>query len=165
MLAVARRFFPDDQDARDVVQDAFLAAHRAIGSFDGRAQLSTWLHRVVVNAALMKLRSRRRRREEAIDDLLPLFDEEGQRVVDRPEWEPASDLLLQRAETRARVRACIDRLPEAYRAVLLLRDIEELDTDEAARLLAITPQAVKTRLHRARQALRTLLMRELGGES
>jgi RNA polymerase sigma-70 factor (ECF subfamily) len=165
MLAVARRFFPDEQDARDVVQDAFLAAHRALAGFDGRAQLATWLHRVVVNAALMKLRRRRRRREEAIDDLLPLFDEQGQRVVDRPEWEPASDLLVQRAETRARVRACIDRLPEAYRAVLLLRDIEELDTDEASRLLGITLHAAKTRLHRARQALRTLLARELGGDA
>jgi len=65
--------------------------------------------------------------------------------------------MLQRQETRALVRGCIDRLPESYRVVLLLRDIEELDTEETARLLDISPNAVKIRLHRARQALRTLL--------
>jgi RNA polymerase sigma-70 factor (ECF subfamily) len=160
MLAVARRFLPDEQDARDVVQDALLAAFRSIGSFDGRAELSTWLHRVVVNAALMKLRSRRRRREELIDDLLPRFHEDGHRVADGPDRESASDVVLERAETRARVRRAIARLPETYRAVLVLRDIEERDTGETATLLGITPQAVKTRLHRARQALRTLLARE-----
>jgi RNA polymerase sigma-70 factor, ECF subfamily len=161
LLAVARRFFVDEQDARDVVQEAFLAAFRSIGSFDRRAQLSTWLHRVVVNAALMKLRTRRRRREESIDDLLPRFDEEGRRAVDGPPWEPPTDALLQRREIQVRVRRAIERLPDAYRTVLLLRDIEELDTDESATMLGITPQAVKTRLHRARQALRTQLAREL----
>ncbi len=162
MLAVAKRFFPGEEDARDVVQEAFLAAFRGIASFDGRAKLSTWLHRVVVNAALMRLRSRRRRREEPIEELLPRFDEEGHRVIDGPDWQSPSETLLQRAETRARVRRAIATLPETHRAVLLLRDIEELDTNEAAAALGITPQAVKTRLHRARQALRTLLAQELG---
>jgi len=70
------------------------------------------------------------------------------------------DVLLERRETRAMVRRCIDRLPERYRTVLLLRDIEELDTQESADLLGTTPNTVKIRLHRARQALRTLLERE-----
>ncbi len=162
MLAVAKRFFPEEEDARDVVQEAFISAFRAIASFDGRAKLSTWLHRVVVNAALMKLRSRRRRREEPIEELLPRFDEDGHRVIDAPDWQSPTETLLQRAETRAQVRCAIASLPETHRAVLLVRDIEQLDTDEAAAALGITPQAVKTRLHRARQALRTLLARELG---
>jgi RNA polymerase sigma-70 factor, ECF subfamily len=157
MLAVAKRFFTDEQEARDVVQDAFLAAFRAIASFDGRSQLSTWLHRVVVNAALMKLRSRRRRREEPIDDLLPRFDAEGHRMLDPADSAPASNEAIERAETRARVRAAIAQLPESYRAVLILRDFEERDTAEVTDALGITPQAVKTRLHRARQALRALL--------
>jgi len=161
MLATARRFVGSEDEARDVVQEAFLAAFRAIDGFAGTARLSTWLHRIVVNAALMKLRSRRRRREEPIDGLLPRFDEEGYWADGAAPSETATDMLVESEETRALVRKAIDRLPANYRSVLLLRDIEELDTDETASLLGVTPNAVKTRLHRARQALRTLLEREL----
>jgi RNA polymerase sigma-70 factor (ECF subfamily) len=89
-----------------------------------------------------------------------MFDATGHRI-DEPaapggEGAPA----LEREELRVAVRACIDRLPERYRTVLVLRDIEELDTDETARALALSREAVKTRLHRARQALKTLLERE-----
>jgi RNA polymerase sigma-70 factor (ECF subfamily) len=161
LLAVARRFLPEEQDARDAVQEAFLAAFRSIAGFAGSSKLSTWLHRIAVNAALMKLRSRGRRREQPIDDLLPHFDDDGHRGGAVPAWAPAVDELAQRQETRALVRGAIDRLPASYRTVLLLRDIEERDTEETAALLGVTAQAVKTRLHRARQALRTLLEREL----
>jgi RNA polymerase sigma-70 factor (ECF subfamily) len=161
MLATARRFLSREEDARDAVQDAFLSAFKNLGSFTGNARLSTWLHRIVVNAALMKLRSRRRKPEESIADLLPRFDEDGEWVADSAQWAAPSDELLTRQETRQLVRRCIDRLPESYRTVLLLRDIEELDTDEVATLLDVTPNAVKVRLHRARQALRALVMKEL----
>jgi len=161
MLATARRLVGSEDDARDVVQEAFLAALRAIDGFAGAARLSTWLHRIVVNAGLMRLRSRRRRREEPIEGLLPRFDEEGRWAEPVSRWDVSSDALFEREETRAIVRRAIERLPLSYRSVLLLRDIEELDTDEAASLLGVTPNAVKTRLHRARQALRTLLQREL----
>ena len=109
----------------------------------------------------MRLRSRRRRHEEPIDDLLPRFDADGyhEAVVG---WETPSDVLLERRQTREMVRRWIDRLPEQYRTVILLRDIEEMDTEETARSIGSTPNAVKIRLHRARQALRTLLARELG---
>ncbi len=157
MLATARRLVRTEEDARDAVQEAFLAVFRAIDTFAGAARLSTWLHRIVVNAALMKLRSRKRRREESIEDLLPRFHEGGRWVEPPSHWDTPADTLLERREARQTVRNAIDRLPENYRSVLLLRDIEELDTDEAASLLGVTPNAVKTRLHRARQALRTLL--------
>lgn len=157
LLAVARRFLPSEEDASDALQDAFLSAFRAILSFQEGARISTWLHRIVVNAALMKLRTRRRRPEESIDDLLPTFLEDGHRENPGPAWKETSESALQRHETRSLVRECIDRLPESYRTVLLLRDIEELDTEETAQLLDLTPNAVKIRLHRARQALRTLL--------
>ena len=163
MLATARRLLRSDQDAEDAVQEAFVSAARAIDGFAGGSKVSTWLHRIVINTALMKLRTRRRRREESIDDLLPHFDAEGRHVSPVAAWETPSDVLLERRETRAMVRRCIDRLPERYRTVLLLRDIEELDTQESADLLATTPNTVKIRLHRARQALRTLLERELVG--
>jgi RNA polymerase sigma-70 factor, ECF subfamily len=157
MLMVARRYMGNDEDARDVVQTAYLSAFRALSQFDGTAQLSTWLHRIVVNAALMKLRSRRRRPEEPIDDLLPVFHEDGHHVEQFADWCAPADQLIERKETRATVRACIERLPDNYRAVLMLRDIEELSTREAADMLSMTPTAVKVRLHRARQALSTLL--------
>jgi len=161
MLATARRIVGNDELARDVVQDAFLAAFKAMDGFAGAARLSTWLHRIVVNAALMKLRSRRRRPEESIEDLLPRFDETGHFAEAPTTWDGPTDEALERAETRAIVRRAIDELPPNYRTILVLRDIEELDTDETAATLGISPNAVKTRLHRARQALRTLLERRL----
>src|SRR5262249_18404108 len=139
MLATARRLVGTDDDARDVVQEAFLAALRAIDTFAGAARLSTWLHRIVINAALMKLRSRRRRREESIDGLLPRFDEDGRWAEPPAGSDTSTDVLFERQEIRSMVRRAIDQLPLNYRSVLLLRDIEELDTDETASLLAVTP--------------------------
>jgi RNA polymerase sigma-70 factor (ECF subfamily) len=157
LLAVARRFLPSEEDARDALQDAFLSAFRAINGFEEGARISTWLHRIVINAALMKLRTRRRKPEESIDDLLPQFADDGHRVDPGPAWKEPTEDAWQRQETRHLVRTCIDCLPETYRTVLLLRDIEELDTEAVAQVLDITQNAVKIRLHRARQALRTLL--------
>lgn len=155
MLAVARRYLPDESDARDAVQEAFLSAFRAIGDFQGGSRISTWLHRIVVNAALMKLRSRRRKPEEPIDDLLPRWRPDGHPVTPAEPW--AAQRRLERGELRKLVQAGIERLPGSYREVLLLRDIEELDTQETAEMLGISTGAVKTRLHRARQALREQL--------
>jgi RNA polymerase sigma-70 factor (ECF subfamily) len=157
LLAVARRLLRNDDDAQDAVQEGFLAAFRSLASFEGDAQLSTWLHRIVVNAALMKLRSRRRKPEEPIEDMLPRFLEDGHHAVHPPEWAEPADRILERKENCDFVRDCIDRLPEPYRTVLILRDIEEMATGETAVALAMEPNAVKVRLHRARQALRGLL--------
>jgi RNA polymerase sigma-70 factor (ECF subfamily) len=157
MTALARRFLRNDDDAADVVQDAFLAAFKALPRFAGNSTLATWLHRIVVNACLMKLRGDARRRTCSLEDLLPRFDATGHHAQPVSPWsEDAFDALIS-AENRAQVRACIDQLPEDYRTVLVLRDIEELDTEQTAAVLALSPGAVKTRLHRARQALRELL--------
>ena len=157
MLAVARRFLRTEEDSGDAVQDAFLSAFRSLESFEGNSALGTWLHRIVVNVCLMKLRTRSRSQEVRIDDLLPTFDETGHHSHPVRAWQDDALARLTRAETRAHVRACIDRLPDPYREVLVLRDIEELDTEQTAQHLGISPGAVKVRLHRARQALRTLL--------
>jgi RNA polymerase sigma-70 factor, ECF subfamily len=159
LLAVARRFTRNEDDAKDVLQSAYLNAFRAVSHFEGNCQLSTWLHRIVVNTALMKLRSRKRKPEEAIEALLPGFQDDGHHVEQFSEWSIPADALLERQQTRATVRECIQQLPDSYRLVLLLRDIEERSTQEAADVLGITPTAVKVRLHRARQALSTLLRR------
>jgi RNA polymerase sigma-70 factor (ECF subfamily) len=164
MLAIARRLPRNEEEARDAVQEAFISAFRSIGRFEGGCRLSTWLHRIVVNSALMKLRSRKRRPEETIEDLLPKFQEDGHQV-DHPsvDWQEPADVLVERREVRELVRKAIDRLPENHRNVLILRDIEEMTTEEAARMLGITENALKIRLHRARQALRTLLDPDLRG--
>jgi RNA polymerase sigma-70 factor (ECF subfamily) len=157
MLAVARRILRDEEEARDAVQEAYLLAFRALPRFAGESRVSTWLHRIVVNAALMRIRRRKARPEEAIDALLPAFRADGHATEVFRDWREGADALLERRETRELVRAAIDRLPESYRLVVLLRDIDELDTAEVAELLGVTPNAVKIRLHRARQALRALL--------
>jgi RNA polymerase sigma-70 factor (ECF subfamily) len=145
LMTVARRFLGDTDDAADAIQDAFVSAFKAMGSFEGTSRLGTWLHRITVNACLMKLRSRKRSR------LVPLDDSHA--PVCRSE-----DDHLGRAEVAECVRACIDRLPPAYRTVIRLRDIEGVGTAEAAGRLGTNEGAVKVRLHRARQALKALLV-------
>lgn len=161
MLAVARRMLRVEEDARDAVQEALLSAFKALDGFQETARLSTWLHRIVVNAALMRLRRQRRKPEESIDELLPRFDDSGSWESEPSHWSTPLE-HAERHETRAIVRECIERLPASYRTVLMLRDIEELDTDETAAALGIGVSAVKTRLHRARHALRTLIEQRLG---
>jgi RNA polymerase sigma-70 factor (ECF subfamily) len=162
LLAVARRILGHEEDAREAVQDALLSAFRGVAAFDGAARLSTWLHRIAVNASLMKLR-RRRAAERPIEPLLPRFLDDGHQADPPAPWPEPVERLLERAETRALVRSAVERLPEPYRTVLVLRDLEELDTEETARLLGVTAGVVKTRLHRARQALRSLLDPQLRG--
>ncbi|MEZ4334402.1 MAG: sigma-70 family RNA polymerase sigma factor [Myxococcota bacterium] len=157
LLATARRMLRSEEEARDAVQEAFLQAFRGLGGFQGEARLSTWLGRILVNGCLVRLRSRRRRPEIAIEDCLPRFLEDGHRADPGPGWDPSAITALESAQTRAFVRDQIDRLPEDYRNVLLLRDIQDLDTEETATILGISAGATKVRLHRARQALRALL--------
>ncbi len=161
MLATARRLLGNEHDADDAVQQAFISAFKSIGGFNGDAKLSTWLHRIVVNAALALLRSRRHRPDLPIEDLLPRFDDVGGWLNGTEQTGWGNEHPMERRETRQMVRRCIDQLPESYRSVLLMRDIEELGSEEVAEMLAITPNAAKIRLHRARQALKTLIEKEL----
>ena len=165
LLAVTRRILVDEDQARDAVQDTFISAFRTIGSFREGALLSTWLHRIAVNAALIRLRSKKRRREDALDDLMPSFDESGHHAGPVRAWPPSPHDEHRRKELRAHVRRAIDSLPDRYRTIVLLRDIEDLDTREVAELLGVTENAVKIRLHRARQALRALLDPIMTGEA
>jgi RNA polymerase sigma-70 factor (ECF subfamily) len=163
LLATARRFMRNEEDARDAVQGGFIRAFQSLSSFRGDANLSTWLHRIVVNECLMRIRSRHPEREIDIDSLLPTFLEDGHQTTPSTDWSESAETALQRAETCTMVQSCIDQLPAAYRTVLLLRDIEELDPVDVARMLNTTTNVVKVRLHRARQALRALIERKLGG--
>jgi RNA polymerase sigma-70 factor (ECF subfamily) len=156
MLATARRLLGNEEDARDAVQEAMLSAFRAVHGFAGGAQIGTWLHRIVVNAALMRMRSRRRKPEASIEDLLPDYQADGHRLL-QAEGDPYPDEQLERAELLAMLRSCVGELPEGYRQVYVLRDVEELSSEDVALAMGLTPNAVKIRLHRARQALITLV--------
>lgn len=164
MLSLARRILRDDSAAEDVVQEAFNKAFQNLDRFEGRSTLKTWLHRIVVNQALMALRSQRRRPEDPIDPLLPEFDRNACRIEGSWNELRSAEEICGQQQVRDIVRAQIDRLPETYRIVLLLRDIEEMTTTEVAGQLEISEANVKVRLHRARSALKTLLEPILRGE-
>ncbi len=156
LLQVARRFLREE-DARDALQEALLSAFKSIDRFDGKAKISTWLHRIVVNAALMRLRKKSSKMEESLEPLLPMFLEDGHRANPTAAWPENPEEVVGRDQLRDVVRQAIDQLPVQYRSVVLLRDIEELSGDETGKLLGLTTGAVKVRLHRARRALREIL--------
>ena len=157
MMAVAIRILKDISLAEDAVQQAFGKVHEKYDTFEGRADLATWIHRITVNEALMILRRTRRLNETSIDDLLPEFDQSGCRIATTPGDASTPEQELQSRQTRNVVKAMIDKLPTQYRIVLVLRDIEDMTTDEVAVALDISVANVKTRLHRARSALKRLL--------
>lgn len=161
LLAVATRILGHESDAQDALQDGLINAFRAINRFEGQSKFSTWLYRIVVNAALKGLRKRSRRPTASLDELLPIFHPDGHRENPKNAWSPLGDDELAREETRQLLREKIETLHEDSRNVIILRDIEGLDTEQAATVLDIEPGAVRTRLHRARQALRTLLEESL----
>lgn len=156
------RIVRDPDEARSVLQETFLQAFKGLSRFRGEAKLTTWLYGIGINQARAALRRNRRYKtleEEDIDRLQPSF--RAGAYVDRMKaWNP--DRVTEQAERQRLVREAIDQLPESYRTVVILRDIEELSTIEAARVLEISEGAVRVRLHRARQALRTLLDRYFG---
>lgn len=163
LLAVARRTTRTEADAEDAVQEAFLSAFKAIGSFDGRSSLATWLHRIVVNAALMKAR-KASSRERSIEELLPVFDGGEHRHQPRA-WRDVTNLDGERIELRATLVEALAQLPEEFRTVIVLKDIEGLESRQIAESLGISDALVRQRLHRGRQALMKLLAPVMEPES
>ena len=161
IFRVARGIARRDADAEEVLQDVFLTLARKIDSFDGRAALGTWIYRVATNATLLKRRGRWHEVETSLEANLPAFKDDGHRDGPRDyllaDWSHTPETALQDGEARAVLSRAIDRLPAAYRAVLVLRDVEELSTEETARILGEPVSSVKSRLHRARMALREQL--------
>jgi RNA polymerase sigma-70 factor (ECF subfamily) len=153
-------------EAEEVVQDAFLALYRKIETFEGRAALGTWLYRVAANAALIKRRGKRVELEVSLEDHLPTFLADGHREGDRAwvlaDWSETPESELLSGEARRILEEALAELPEHYRALLVLRDVEELSNEEVAEVLGESVSSVKSRLHRARMALREMLTRRLG---
>jgi RNA polymerase sigma-70 factor (ECF subfamily) len=146
------------QDAEEVVQDALWSVIRKIDSFRGDAQFGSWLYRVVANAAFAKLRRGAVRRHEiALDEVLPHFHEEGEHVAPIEDWSAAVEDPATQSGLRAALAEAMDELPPAYRAVVVLKDVEGLSTADVADSLGITLPNAKSRLHRARLFLRNRL--------
>ncbi len=164
MLATATRMLGNEDDAREAVQDAFLSAFRSIATFDEKSKFGTWLHRILINACLMKLRTRRRKPSVSLDEVAERMSDGNRSEVPIASWRERSAEDLDE-ETRARVRDEIEELPDEYRTVIMLRDIEDLNTEETAAVLEISVSAVKTRLHRARLALRERLTKYFGDDA
>lgn len=153
----ARSILKDDAEAEDAVQDAYMLAYRAIGGFRGEARLSTWLVRIVVNAAIGRLRKRTRRAE-----VIRLNGETGQDGEDATPPELTEQSVV-RSEARRLLEAKIDELPDAFRTVFVLRALEELTVEEAAKSLGIPEATVRTRYFRAKGLLREAIAREIDG--
>jgi RNA polymerase sigma-70 factor (ECF subfamily) len=161
LFRVARAILKDDAEAEDALQDAYVDAYRRADQFRGDAELSTWLTRIVINQALMRLR---RRKRERIVVPFPARDgaREPERMSDMPDEkaESPSDATL-RGEVRRVIERRIDELPVAFRTVFVMREVEDMSVEETAACLGIPPSTVRTRLFRARALLREALERDI----
>jgi RNA polymerase sigma-70 factor (ECF subfamily) len=158
VMMVARRYLKSEAEAADCFQDTFVAVFQGIDNFEHRSSLRHWVRGITIKQCLMRLRKSRRRREDSIDHLLPVFDEHGSRVDTAGPHERSHIVdVLDGERMRRVVREHIGRLPDDHRLVVLLRDIDGYSTRETASILGISANAVKVRLHRARSALKQML--------
>lgn len=150
-------------DAEEVVQDVFVTVFRKHAAFEGRSALSSWIYRITMNAALNRRRGKRAEVEVSIDAELPSYLADGHRDGERAylvsDWSETPEAEMLSGESRAVLARAIEALPEHYRAVLVLRDVEGLSNEEAAAAVGDSVSSVKSRLHRARMVLREQLTR------
>jgi RNA polymerase sigma-70 factor (ECF subfamily) len=162
LFRAARSVLRDDAEAEDVVQEAYLRAFRGLAGFRGDASLSTWLTRIALNEALGRLR--RRRDTVALEAIEAAQEGEGARILMFPTAQAGGDPegAAARREIRRLLEEAIDELPEAFRPVLVARDVDGMSVEETAQVLGVRPETVRTRLHRARRLLRAALDQRLG---
>jgi RNA polymerase sigma-70 factor (ECF subfamily) len=161
LFRIARAILKDDGDAEDVLQDAYLEAYRHLDEFHGGSELSTWLTRIVINQALMRLRKEKRRSSIVPFRTGATTDADGPeaQVPDNRSESPSAAAI--RAETRRILERRIDELPSSFRTVFVMREVEDIGIDEIAECLSISPATVRTRLFRARALLRAALARDI----
>ncbi len=163
MLNIAYRMIGNNEEACEVVQDAFLSAYRAIRKFRGEARFSTWLYSIVVNLSknrLKKIQTQLHREVSSIDD--PVRTEDGQIRKEPAAHEPLPVEQVEKKEVQAKVQECLNNLEDDYREVLVLRDIQGFSYEEIRDILKIPEGTVKSRLSRARDAMKDCLKKALG---
>jgi RNA polymerase sigma-70 factor (ECF subfamily) len=163
MLNLAFRLIGDYEEACDAVQEAFLSAYRAIRKFRGEAKFSSWLYGIVLNQARTRLRQmagQARFRSLSLDD--PPEGDSGRKVLDPPSPEDSALEQLEKKEIEAKVQDCINRLEAEQREVLILRDIQGHSYEEIQQILGLPEGTVKSRLYRAREALKKGLEKVVG---
>lgn len=160
LFRTARSIVHDADEAEDIIQDAYVRAYQHLRQFAGRAKFSTWLTRIAVHEALARVHRRRR-----FEDASPERESHGDPMNDLPTNIPDPERIAATGELGRLLEQAIDALPDAYRSVFMLRDVEELSTEETAACLEITEENVKTRLHRARAMLRRDLYARAGASS
>ncbi len=162
---LARRLTGSAADAEEVLQEAFLSAYRRLGSFRGEAKFSTWLYRIATNCAKTLNRGRARHPTEPLDAYLPRFDRAGRHARDADLDRAAdADEILDRRRLARRAKEALERLPERYRTPFVLRDLEEMPTEEVAALPGLSRELVRQRVHRTRLMLRGYLSHLVGVE-
>lgn len=165
LFRIARSILKDDAEAEDALQDAYLAGYRSIGSFRGGSKLSTWLARIVINEAYARLRKGRRNAAIiSLDTAARSSDPRNTRLEEgtmADETAERPEAAAMRAEIRRMLERRIDDLPEQFRTVFMLRDVEELTVEETAECLDVPPATVRTRAFRARALLREALARDI----
>ena len=165
MYGVALQFMRNEFDAREVMQDALVSIWNKIGSFEGKSAFTSWIYRVTANAGLMALRKRKRHENDVSLDTAGSDDEDAPlpalRLSDKG---PLPDKVAMTGELGEQVRTAIDQLPEPYRVVVLMRDVDELPMNEIMEATGLSEPALKSRLHRARLALREALLPYLKGQ-
>ncbi len=155
VFRIAQHITQNREDAEDVVQDAFLKAFQNLGQFQGQSKFYTWLVRIAVNEALMRLRRRRPERFVSIDEDVKTEEDSMPREI--ADWSPNPEQLYNQGELKDILQKTIQGLPPGFRTVFILRDVEGLSTEETADALGLSVPAVKSRLLRARLQLRERL--------
>jgi RNA polymerase sigma-70 factor, ECF subfamily len=150
---LARRILGNDADAQDATQDVMVQVVRKLDSFRGESAFPTWLHRVTVNAALAHRRKQSNRKEQVVSDPMEHFVEDGHRHPVK-HWTERPEHMVLDQEREGQIEAAIARLPDDYREVFVLSDVEQLPNAEIADILGLSIPAVKSRLHRARLMMR-----------
>ena len=153
---LAMRITRNEEDAEEVLQDVFVTVHNKIDKFEGKSAFSSWLYRVTANTAFMKLRKRRQTPSVSLEDFGTTIKESW---VSKRSEDCDVDYISSRHEMRKALEEAIEKLPEEYRAIFLLRDVDGLSSQEVGEILDISVPAVKSRLHRSRVMLRKRLQK------
>jgi RNA polymerase sigma-70 factor (ECF subfamily) len=151
---VTYRLMGNEQDASEALQDAFLRAYRFIGKFQFKSSFFTWLYRIATNVCLSKLRKRPKVETVSIDAAV---NEDGDLPLEIPDFKYNPEKMMKQRELRKALQDEVDRLPEDYKSVVVLRDLEGLSNEEVSKVLNLSVAAVKSRLHRGRLVLREKL--------